>query len=237
MIIWSYFYISVWSFIRVALLDADTRRISKAKMEASAVLAVLGNVYKYIYIYYTYIIHLFYIYNIHILWILYCVYTNYILKGQLGIWMWHWVAALWRLVLVGWTVCSMSFLGGWTRASWLHCARNFNAWQVFQTLLLFNFCPFKFSERAFIRYHPRLCSRSPKRCWADIAWGAMDQPTAANSCLLGLRPQWKCFLNWFDSNLELILFELSNATHWEVFSAKLANSLFVFLSLRYLCDG
>ena len=132
MIIWSYFYISVWSFIRVALLDADTRRISKAKMEASAVLAVLGNVYKYIYIYYTYIIHLFYIYNIHILWILYCVYTNYILKGQLGIWMWHWVAVLWRLVLVGWTVCSMSFLGGWTRASWLHCARNFNAWQVFQ---------------------------------------------------------------------------------------------------------
>ena len=107
----------------------------------------------------------------------------------------------------------------------------------FLVYLIFNFCSLKFSERAFTRYHPRLCSRSPKRCWADIAWGAMDQPTAANSCLLGLRPQWKCFLNWFDSNLELILFELSNATHWEVFSAKLANSLFVFLSLRYLCDG
>ena len=37
-------------FLRVALLDADTRRISKAKMDAAAVLTVLG-IFKHIYIY------------------------------------------------------------------------------------------------------------------------------------------------------------------------------------------
>ena len=38
-------------FLRVALLDADTRRISKAKMDAAAALTVLGMyIYTYIHI-------------------------------------------------------------------------------------------------------------------------------------------------------------------------------------------